>query len=158
MSGKFEKGEASAPAIDWLLSDEDQAWIDVLEALEEGHRPDDQALARLLRTSKYEVHQHVRNYLADRLEGKVKPRRGRPPKDAFEQIRKQFVVWSTYQSVLRDVLSRHKSQRHGTPREMAFEEASERLLAERNIKISPGEVRRRMYPPRQTPRRRKCSK
>jgi hypothetical protein len=148
MSSKVEDSDASAPPNDWWLSDEDQGWLDIIVALEEGRPPDNVVLAKLLRNSRYVVDQRVRDYLADHLEGKIRKARGRPQTtDTIERIQRDFVVRLTLGQVLADLRNIPRAERLGTPSEIALEETV-KLLAEKNIRLKESQVRRIVYPRR----------
>ena len=102
MSRKADDSNASPPAKnDWRVSDEEQDWLDVVLAIEEGRPPDKTVLAKLLRTSQFFVDQPVRDYLADYLEGKIRKSRGRPRNvETVEKIEREFIVRVVYGQTL----------------------------------------------------------
>jgi hypothetical protein len=144
MSGKVKDSDASAPPSDWWLSDEDQGWLDILQAIEEGRPPDHEVLAKLLRNSRYVVDQRVRDYLADHLEGKIRKPRGRPADMNIERVGRNIIIRSIYWRNYDRLAAIPGSERLGTASEVAFEETVTQL-AERNILMSAGQVRKIVY-------------
>jgi hypothetical protein len=147
MSGKEEDRDASASPNDGWISDEDQEWFDILQAIEEGRQPDHAVLAKHLRRSKFVVEQPVRDYLADHLEGKTRRRRGRPPSpETIEQIRRDFIVRLVYAQALsaaqKLTIERRSSS---TPSEIALVETVRLLAAKKKIHMSASAVKKVVF-------------
>jgi hypothetical protein len=130
---------------DWWVDDDVPGWVDILQALEDGRLPDKELLVSYLRDPRYVVDQRIRNYLADHIEGKIRKPIGRPVDISVDRIVRDFIVRIVYWRIYYRLVAIPRSERLGTASEVALEEAVTKL-AERNVHMSAGQVRKIVYP------------
>ena len=147
MRKNSDGSNAPPPSNDWLISDQDQEWFDILQAIEEGRSPDHTVLAKRLRDPKFVVDQPVLDYLADHLEGKKRRLRGRPRSpEAIKRITREFIVRLVYGQALYAARKIPRVKRSSsTPSEIALVETVRILAAEKKIHLSPGAVKKIVF-------------